>query len=80
MDKVVLQIEKDLLADERLVNFVKQNDEHTSKDFYEKEFKEKVVSRYEMNDRFFGKLFEDEGALQTVMDFIWKHIIDNLKK
>lgn len=79
MDKVLTQMVNDFEADEQMVNFAQNNDENVFKLIYEQNFKEKAAHRYEQNDSFFVKMFNDADFMQFVMDSMRHQIYSKLK-
>lgn len=80
MDKILTQMESDFETDEQLVNFAQNNDENVFQLIYEKAFKEKAAYRYEQNDAFFVRMFNDADFLQYMMDLMRPSIYKKLKK
>lgn len=68
MDKVLEQIQNDFLADDSLVNFAKNNDEKMFGLKFEQEFKNIAAQRYEENDAFFVRMFQDSDVMKTVIE------------
>lgn len=79
MDKVLAQIEQDLIADQTLVEFAKNNPETTFQKIYEKEFKDIAAKRYEQNDAFFERLFGDEEYMNDVMAMMLPHVYSKMR-
>ncbi|WFN35902.1 DEAD/DEAH box helicase family protein [Methanomicrobium antiquum] len=79
MDKVLLQIENDIRAEESLVNFAQNNDERVFRPVFEKVFKDMAIQRYEQNDEFFIRMFNDSAFMQYTMDLMRSDIYRKIK-
>jgi len=75
MDKVIEQKENDFTSDATWVSYAKNNDEETFNLLYEKGFPEKAAKRYEQNDEFFSRFFNDpeyfEDIKRVVLDGLY---------
>ena len=80
MDKVMMQMTEDFLADETLVNFAKNNDESTFKHIFEQQFKDIAAQRYEKNEEFFVRMFGDENFLNYMMSLMLPEVYRKLRK
>ena len=79
MDKVPLQIENDIRAEESLVNFAQNNDERVFQPVFEKVFKDLAIQRYEQNDEFFIRMFNDSAFMQYTMDLMRSDLYRKMK-
>ena len=79
MDKVLLQIENDIRAKESLVNFAQNNDERVFQPVFEKVFKDLAIQRYEHNDEFFIRMFNDSSFMQYTMDLMRSDLYRKIK-
>lgn len=79
MDKVLLQIENDIRAEESLINFAQNNDERVFRPVFEKVFKDMAIQRYEQNDEFFIRMFNDSAFMQYTMDLMRSDIYRKIK-
>ena len=80
MDKVYEQIQNDFFDDERMREFAKKNDEKGFKEVYEGEFMEKILNRYEANDKLFTILFQDNDLFDEIKLALFDTIYEKLKK
>lgn len=79
MDKVMMQIADDFLADSVLVNFAKANDQSTFRHVFEKEFLNIAAQRYEQNEEFFIRMFNDQAFMSYVMSLMLPEVYHRLK-
>lgn len=79
MDKVLLQIENDIRAEESLINFAQNNDERVFRPVFEKVFRDMAIQRYEQNDEFFIRMFNDSAFMQYTMDLMRSDIYRKIK-
>ena len=79
MDKVLLQIENDIRAEESLVTFAQNNDERVFRPVFEKVFKDIAIQRYEQNDEFFIRMFNDSAFMQYTMDLMRSDLYRKIK-
>lgn len=79
METVLLQIENDIRAEESLVNFAQNNDERVFQPVFEKVFKDLAIQRYEQNDEFFIRMFNDSAFMQYTMDLVRSDIYRKMK-
>ncbi len=70
MDKVLEQIQEDFLADEKLVAFAQNNDEAMFGLKFEQEFENIAAQRYEQNDAFFIRMFQDSDVMKSVIEML----------
>lgn len=80
MDKVLEQIQNDFLADDNLVSFAKNNDEAMFGLKFEQEFENVAAQRYEQNDAFFVKMFQDSDVMKTVIEMLKPIIYRKMRK
>ena len=67
MDKVLVQMENDYANQEKWQSYAKNNDRTTFMLLFEKDFPNMAADRYEQNDKFFRKLFDDPDMMKQVM-------------
>ena len=67
MDKVLVQMENDYANQEKWQSYAKNNDRATFMLLFEKDFPNMAADRYEQNDKFFRKLFDDPDMMKQVM-------------
>jgi hypothetical protein len=82
MDKVMEQITKDFLDDEKMVKFA-NNKKNSPEDFrkvYNKEFPEKTINRFQQNNEMFNKLMEEPGYMEDFMKDMFEYIYKKLKE
>ena len=79
MDKVLEQLTQDLLADQTLVAFAKNNPQATFEKLFEKEFKDKAALRYEQNHAFFARMFSDEDYMGEVISLMLPQIYGRMR-
>ena len=79
MDKVLLQIENDIRAEASLINFAQNNDERVFRPVFEKVFKDMAILRYEQNDEFFVRMFNDSTFMAYTMDLMCSDIYRKIK-
>ena len=70
MDKVLEQIQNDFLADDTLVRFAQNNDETMFGLKFEQEFENIAAQRYEQNDAFFIRMFQDSDVMKSVVEML----------
>lgn len=80
MDKVLEQIQNDLLADDTLVKFAQNNDEAIFGLKFEKEFETVAAQRYEQNDAFFIHMFQDSDFMKSVIDMLKPIVYQKMRK
>jgi type I restriction enzyme R subunit len=80
MDKVMMQLEEDMMADETLVGFAKSNDESTFKYIFEKAFREIAAQRYEKNEEFFIRMFSDENFMDFTITQLFPEIYKKMRR
>lgn len=80
MDKVLLQIENDYVADPKWQSYAKSNDYKTFLMLLEKDFIEMAAARYEQNEAFFVKLFTEPEMMKQISSSIAPLIYERLKR
>lgn len=80
MDKVLEQIQNDFLADDNLVSFAKNNDEAMFGLKFEQEFENVAAQRYEQNDAFFIRMFQDSDVMKSVVEMLKPIIYRKMRK
>ncbi len=80
MDKVLLQIENDYVADPKWQGYAKSNDYKTFLMLLEKDFIEMAAARYEQNEAFFVKLFSEPEMMKQISETIAPLIYERLKR
>ena len=79
MDKVLLQIENAYVNDPKWQGHAKSSDAQTFMVLFNKAFPEKAAERYEENDAFFQKLFNEPGMMDYVMAGIGNAVYERLR-
>jgi type I restriction enzyme R subunit len=80
MDKVMMQLTDDMMTDDKLVGFAKSNDEATFAYIFEQQFKEIAANRYEQNDEFFIRMFNDENFMKFTISQLMPEIYKKMRK
>lgn len=80
MDKVLLQIENDYVADPKWQGYAKSNDYKTFLMLLEKDFIEMAAARYEQNEAFFVKLFSEPEMMKQISETLAPLIYERLKR
>ena len=80
MDKVLVQMENDYANQEKWQNYAENNDRATFMLLFEKDFPNMAADRYEQNDQFFRKLFDDPDMMKQVMETVGSVLYERLKK
>lgn len=80
MDKVLVQMENDYAKEEKWQSYAKNNDRSTFMLLFAKDFPNMAAERYEQNDQFFRKLFDDPDMMQQVMETVGSVLYERLKK
>jgi len=80
MDKVLVQRENDYATQEKWQSYTKNNNRSTFMLLFAKDFLNMAAERYEQNDQFFRKLFDDPDMMQQVMKTIASVLYEKLKK
>ena len=76
MDKVLVQMENDYANQEKWQSYAKNNDRATFMLLFEKDFPNMAADRYEQNDQFFRKLFDDPDMMRQVMETVGSVLYD----
>ena len=79
MDKVLLQMENDYVAQDKWHSYAQNNDRKTFMLLFEKDFPNMAAARYEQNDSFFVKLFSDPDMMRQVMETVGAVLYERLK-
>ena len=79
MDKVLLQIENDIRAEASLINFAQNNNEQVFCPVFETVFRDMPIQRYEQNDEFFVRMFNDSAFMHYTMDLMCSDIYRKIK-
>ena len=80
MDKVLLQIENDFATEEKWQGYASNNDRKTFMLLFEKDFPKVAASRYEQNEDFFMKLFNDSDMMKDVIVTVGSVLYEKLNK
>ena len=80
MDKVLVQMENDYANQEKWQSYAENNDRATFMLLFEKDFPNMAADRYEQNDQFFRKLFDDPDMMKQVMETVGSVLYERLKK
>ncbi len=80
MDKVLLQIENDYAAEEKWHSYAENNDQKTFMLLFEKDFPTMAATRFEKNDDFFVRLFNDPDMMKQVMETVGMILYERLKR
>lgn len=80
MDKVLVQMENDYATQEKWQSYAKNNDRSIFMLLFAKDFPNMAAERYEQNDQFFRKLFDDPNIMQQVMETVGVVLYERLKK
>lgn len=81
-DKVLLEyyrLENDYAMQEKWQSYAKNNDRSTFMLLFAKDFPNMAAERYEQNDRFFRKLFDDPDMMQQVMETVGSVLYERLE-
>lgn len=78
--KVLVQMENDYANQEKWQSYAKNNDRATFMLLFEKDFPNMAADRYEQNDQFFRKLFDDPDMMRQVMETVGSVLYERLKK
>lgn len=79
MDKVLVQMENDYAMQEKWQSYAKNNDRSTFMLLFAKDFPNMAAERYEQNDQFFRKLFDDPDMMQQVMETVGSVLYERLE-
>jgi type I restriction enzyme R subunit len=81
VDKVLLeQIQNDFAADEKWKDYALNNDANTFKLLFERGFMDMAVKRYEQNDAFFVRMFNDGVFMDFMMNLMRIQIYKKLRE
>lgn len=79
MDKVLKQIENDLVNDPELQKFAK-SDRETIRIVYDKLFPERLATRYANNEEFFSRMCGDKKFMEDIMARLFPIVLQRLIK
>ena len=80
MDKVLMQMENDYAADQRWSDYARHNDRKTFMLLFEKDFPDMAAKRYEQNEEFFVKMFNDPDVMREVCETVGAVLYERLKR
>lgn len=80
MDKVLSQIENDFAAERKWTDYAHQMDYATFMLLFRREFADKAAKRYQMNDEFFVRMFDDQDMMDDTIQTLGSVLYDRLKK
>ena len=81
MDKVLSQFHDDFMADEKAVNFAKENSEKMFYNaYYKNRFEDIAFERFQQNDEFAKFVMGTEGVMETLMMKMLHGIYQDLKR
>ncbi len=80
MDKVLLQIENDYEAQNKWHGYAQNNDFKTFMLLFEKDFPNMAASRYEQNEEFFVRMFQEPDMMKQVMETLGAVLYEKLKR
>lgn len=80
MDKVLLQIENDYEAQDKWHGYAQNNDFKTFMLLFEKDFPNMAASRYEQNEEFFVRLFQEPDMMRQIMETLGTVLYERLKR
>lgn len=80
MDKVLQQIENDYATQDKWQSYARNNDYKTFMLLFEKDFPEMAASRYEQNEDFFIKMFNEPDMMSQIMYTVGTVLYERLKK
>ena len=75
-----MQMENDYAAQEKWQNYAENNDRKTFMLLFEKDFPEMAGKRYEQNDAFFVKMFNDADMMREVMESVGSVVYERLRR
>ena len=79
MDKVLKQIENDLVNDPELQKFAK-SDRETIRIVYDRLFPNRLLARHENNEEFFQKMCSDKKFMEDIMARLFPIVLQRLTK
>ena len=80
MDKVLMQMENDYATQQKWSDYAKHNDRKTFMLLFEKDFPEMAAKRYEQNEEFFVKMFNNPDVMKEVMETVGAVLYERLKR
>ena len=78
-DKVLAQLKADIMKDSKIMASAKKGDKTAFETLYEKMFDSVILSRYEQNDEFFKKLFEDAEKLKFIKEQLLSQLYSEIR-
>ena len=79
MDKVLMQVENDFAADRRWTDYAHQMDLQTFMVLFRRGFADKAAKRYQMNDEFFVRMFDDQQMMDDTIQTLGPILYDRLR-
>lgn len=80
MDKVLLQFANDYIADEKWQSIAANNKQETFMMLFKNDFPNTAATRYEMNEEFFVRLFNDENMMREIVSLLGPMVYKQLNK
>jgi len=80
MDKVLLQIENDYATQDKWHSYAKNNDFKTFNLLFKRDFPNMAAKRYEQNEEFFVRMFNEPEIMNQIMDTLGSILYEKLKK
>ncbi|MCR5837145.1 MAG: DEAD/DEAH box helicase family protein [Lachnospiraceae bacterium] len=80
IDKVFMQIESDYEKQEKWHSYATNNDRATFMLLFKKDFPNMAAERYEQNDKFFRKMFDEPEMMQMAIETLGPLIYERLRK
>lgn len=80
MDKVLSQIQQDYEAQDKWHGYAQNNDYKTFKLLFDKDFPNMAASRYEQNEEFFVRMFNEPEMMKMVMDTLGTVLYEKLNQ
>ena len=79
MDKVLSQIQQDYEAQDKWHGYAQNNDYKTFKLLFDKDFPNMAAIRYEQNEEFFVRMFNEPEMMKLIMDTLGTVLYEKLK-
>lgn len=80
MDKVLLQIQRDYEAQDKWHGYARNNDYKTFKLLFDNDFPNMAASRYEQNEDFFVRMFNEPDMMRQIMDALGSVLYETLRR